>query len=107
MQLSVTVADGVGTVVVDGEIDSTTALELGEGLRRALDDGASNLVVDCTAVTFIDSAGLSALLDAHRRAQTKFGSLVVRRPSPIVHRLLEMTSLTDELSVDEPPGDGD
>ena len=50
------------------------------GLTRRLDDAltrAQRLVVDLTAVTFIDSSGLSALLTASASARAQGGALAL------------------------------
>jgi anti-sigma B factor antagonist len=57
------------TVSVSGEVDSTTA----PGLRNCLLEviarpGTAPIEVDLRGVTFLDSAGLSALATAHRAA---------------------------------------
>jgi anti-sigma B factor antagonist len=57
------------TVVVSGEVDSATA----PGLRNCLVEvigrpGTAPVEVDLRGVTFLDSAGLSALATAHRAA---------------------------------------
>src|ERR1700761_4171996 len=61
VKISNTAAEGTATVVVVGEIDVLSAPEL----RRALDaaPAGDRLVVDLTAVTFLDSAGVRALYD--------------------------------------------
>ena len=46
-------------------------------LGQALDDGAQNLVVDLTGVTFIDSSGLSSLLTASARARDGGGGVAL------------------------------
>ena len=46
-------------------------------LGQALDEGAQNLVVDLTGVTFIDSSGLSSLLTASTRARDVGGTVAL------------------------------
>lgn len=61
-------------VRVRGEIDSSTADDLTAHLTAALalaaDHPARLLVVDLEPVTFFGSAGLNAVLDCHKQAQT-------------------------------------
>lgn len=56
-------------VTAAGEIDLTNAEWLRDALLSALNAGASALVVDLTATTFIDSAGVTALVRASRPAR--------------------------------------
>src|SRR5437879_6230877 len=60
---------GAATVVcVTGEVDSKTAPALREAVDAAIDGGTGLVVVDMTAVGFIDSAGLAALIQCLKRA---------------------------------------
>ena len=47
------------------------------------------IVLDLRGVTFIDSSGVRAILDAHRRCDQMGGSLTATPASPQVQRVLE------------------
>ncbi|MGD0609127.1 MAG: STAS domain-containing protein, partial [Streptosporangiaceae bacterium] len=74
--LTVTVRSERGVVIaaVTGEIDISTVALLRERLFELADDGGM-LIVDLNRVTFIDSAGLGALVSTARRAAEHGGSL--------------------------------
>ncbi len=62
---------GTRIIEVSGELDLATAPTLGQRIRRPLFwEGAERVVVDLSAVAFIDSSGASALLlsVSHARA---------------------------------------
>jgi anti-sigma B factor antagonist len=61
-------SDRTAVVAAAGEIDLTNADGLRDALLSALDDGATELVADLTLTTFLDSAGVTALVKASRRA---------------------------------------
>jgi anti-sigma B factor antagonist len=94
------VVNGDLVVSISGEVDLVTASDLRQALAQAL-ERSSRLVVDVGDVTFIDSTGLSALADAHRRAHDAGGAMILRRPSPMLKRLLQITRLDTLLTVDE------
>ena len=94
-----TVADGRTTVLAEGDIDLTTAGILREAWARALENTAS-VVVDVGDVGFIESTGLSALVWRHQQAQNSGGALRLRRPSPMLCRLLVITALDLILLID-------
>jgi anti-sigma B factor antagonist len=83
------------TVCVSGEVDSTTA----PGLRNCLLEviarpGAGTIEVDLRDVTFLDSAGLSALATAHRAAEAAGRVLQMRcGTTRAVLRPLQITGL--------------
>jgi anti-sigma B factor antagonist len=100
MHLSVSVEGGVGTIRVRGDLDITTAPALRDLALSVLRDGATRLVVDCIDLTFIDSAGLNVLVQAHRAARAQRGTLTIRRPSRMLLSLLEMTDLDGVLTIE-------
>jgi anti-anti-sigma factor len=51
-------------------------------------------------MTFIDSSGLSTLVHVHRQAAERGASMTVRRPTPMLMRLLSITRLETVLVVD-------
>jgi anti-sigma B factor antagonist len=78
-----------------GDVDAYTAPELRAELREATDGGVRVVVVDLADVTFIDSAGLGALVGAHRRMLESDGHLRIVRPPPLVSRAFELTGLDE------------
>ncbi|MBN3932392.1 STAS domain-containing protein [Streptomyces verrucosisporus] len=53
--------DGTPVLVAEGEIDMSNVGEFRAAVDRAAGAGAGRLVVDLTAVDYLDSAGLAAL----------------------------------------------
>jgi anti-anti-sigma factor len=80
---------GDGVVTVRGDIDMGTIGELAEVLGQL----AGTVVLDLEEVTFLDSSGLQGMIDAHQVARERGDDLILRRPSPPVSRVLEMTDL--------------
>jgi anti-sigma B factor antagonist len=84
-----------------GEIDSTSAPVLKDRLDALLDEGATDLVVDLTRVTFLDSAGLCVLAAGYRRASADGRRIRVLASSRAVIRPLQITGLWDLLQVEK------
>ena len=76
-----------------GEIHVSTAPRFSERLNAAIADGKTALVLDFSHVEFIDSTGLSVLLNGLRRLTRRKGSLVLICTNPTVLRLFEITRL--------------
>lgn len=85
-------ASGIVCLAAAGEVDLDTSGVLHEAIRDVLSvDGVTELVVDLDAVTFLDAAGISALLTAQQQAaQSAVGYRIVN-PHGIVHRVLDIT----------------
>jgi anti-sigma B factor antagonist len=71
------VDDATHVVTVTGEIDLFTAPEFKQRVSAPIDAGRTQLIVDLTGTTFIDSSSLGVLIGAHRRLRRLNGSLVV------------------------------
>jgi anti-sigma B factor antagonist len=89
-----------------GEIDSSSAPALRNELDTVLDDAPSEIVLDLCGVTFLDSAGLSVLAAAHRRATTDGVRLRVLVTGRAVVRPLQITGLWQLLQAELVPPDG-
>jgi anti-sigma B factor antagonist len=91
---------GTETVVaLSGELDVASSQGFTEELIRLIDGGTTELVIDLTRLDFIDSTGLSAILQANRKLDGK-GQLVLREPTPLVRQVLEVTGLTGALRIE-------
>lgn len=80
-------------MLVPGELDLTIADGLREALLGVLNAGALGLVVDMTTTTFCDSAGISAITRAVRRAAANDATVRLAVASPAVLRVLELVGI--------------
>jgi anti-sigma B factor antagonist len=87
------VDDRTRVLTAAGEVHVSTAPELAEQLNDALSAGRSRIVLDFSGVEFIDSTGLSVLLNALRRLGRIDGALSLVCTNPTVLRLFEITRL--------------
>jgi anti-sigma B factor antagonist len=87
-------------VTVWGEVDVFTAPQLRACVEEVTDSSQPRVVVDVGGVQFIDSSGIGVLAAALKRLRPAGRDLVVRRPTPQMSKLLEMTGLRDMVTVD-------
>ncbi len=80
-------------VAATGEIDLTNADGLRDALLAALDAGAAGLVADLSTVTFLDSAGVTALVRASRRSRAENVTFRLAVAVPSVRRLLNLVGI--------------
>ncbi|WCB92087.1 hypothetical protein DSM104299_00769 [Baekduia alba] len=80
-------------IAVDGEIHVSTVPEFSGVLAAAVDAGRIAIVLDLSGVMFIDSTGLSVLLNALRRVTRAGGAMALVCQNPTVLRLFEITRL--------------
>jgi anti-anti-sigma factor len=85
------VDDQTRVLAASGEIHVSTAPELAERLSAALAAGKTRLVLDFSEVEFIDSTGLSVLLNTLRSLTRSHGALSLVCTNPTVLRLFQIT----------------
>ena len=89
--------DGTPVLTAAGEIDMSNAAAFAAALADAVDPEGAHLVVDLTAVEYLDSAGLAALFPHAECIQ-----LVV---TPLLEPLLTISGLADLTTVHRPGPD--
>jgi anti-anti-sigma factor len=92
--------DEVPVARVEGEVDASNVQEMGDRLRSLLTNRSLALVVDLTATTYLDSAGLNLLfaLGEELRGRQQRLSLVVAEGSPII-RMVALVGLDKAVPV--------
>ena len=83
---------------ISGEVDISTAPQLRERLQQ-LD--SRSVVVDLSAMTFIDSTGLGVLVGAFKRLRESGGDLVLRAPTRATRKVLELTGLSQVVTIED------
>ena len=86
-------------VVVEGNIDSTSAPELHNQIIDSL-KGIQSLVFDFKKVNYISSAGLRVLLAA-RKAIGGEGQVIIRGPNENVLDVFEMSGFDNILTIEK------
>jgi anti-sigma B factor antagonist len=75
-----------------GEIDLASAPEFHAALRAAVQAGR-HIVVDLSAIAYIDLHGLRAIDDARRQVITQGRRLLVAAPSATLQRIIQLLAL--------------
>ncbi|WP_066370515.1 STAS domain-containing protein [Herbidospora mongoliensis] len=81
-----------------GDIDASNCAELAEAIFEGRQRG-NPLILDFSAVTFLDSSGLHVLLNAHDGAAHGKHNFSLAAPHPRVTRLLQITGVLHHLQV--------
>ena len=91
--------DGAHVVRVRGEIHVSTAPEFTQRLTAAIESGKTAIVLDMSGVEFIDSTGLSVLLNGLRLVTQMHGRMAIVCSNPTVLRLFQITSLDETFDI--------
>ncbi len=96
--------DGKLVVSVAGELDLSTAQELAHRIDERLGDGATNVMLDLSELTFMDSSGLRLLIELHQRAEQDSWELNLIAPKlESARAVLRMTGADVALPFEGPP----
>src|SRR5262245_32020785 len=96
MQVEKRVVGDVAILAVTGEITlkkNGDAL-LNDNMKSLIQQGHTKVLLDLAGVSYVDSAGLGELVQAHSTVRNHGGSLKVFRPTPRLRELLVLTRLT-------------
>src|SRR2546428_537100 len=88
------VAGTLPCLEVAGDIDVRTAPRLRSALHSLIDAGHNSLVLDFTAVTYIDSSGMGVLVGALKRVREHRGRIRLICQSVAIQKLFRITGLT-------------
>jgi anti-anti-sigma factor len=88
------------TVAVSGDVDGDTAPVLRDRLVDVLEgQGNRSVSVDLSGMTFIDSSGLSVLVDMHRRAAERGADFVLRNARATTMRVFDIVGMSEILTI--------
>lgn len=97
--------DGYSVIEVTGEVDVHTAPDLDAKLTEVVAGGSNALIVDLSAVEFMDSTGLGVLVKALKHVRENGGSLAVVTATDRISKVFRITGLDAAIglydSVDE------
>jgi anti-sigma B factor antagonist len=87
---------GVPIIAVSGELDISNAGALEQAVASVAGQRPERLIFDLSDLRFMDSAGIAVLIGAAAGVEV----VQISHPSPAVRRVLELTGLTDVLSIE-------
>ncbi len=85
-------------IALEGRLDTMTSPELEAELNDSLKN-ADSLVLNCSKLDYISSAGLRVLLSAHKAMSTKGGMKVIN-VNEIVREVFDVTGFADILTIE-------
>lgn len=95
-------ADERSVVRLAGELDLSTVPMFVATVDDLLDTGATEVELDMTDLSFIDSSGVGAYVAAHRRARERGTRLWVGERSALVGRVLQISGVEEALAAENP-----
>ena len=91
---------GAALVTLGGELEFGTAASVRATFSDLAQQGDGAVVVDLAAVRFIDSSGLSLLVQAKQRFSAQGRRFELRHPTERVSRVIETSGLAEVFALD-------
>lgn len=84
----------LGVIRIRGELDLSQVPELAAAVHAAYADSPGEIVIDCAALTYLDSSGIYLIAEARGRLAAEGRPLVLRNVNGAPRRALELCDLT-------------
>ena len=98
MLIEKTISGATATLKIIGRVDTTTAPKLDAAIDSCA-AGIKELVLDCSALEYVSSAGLRVILKAQKMMRAQ-GSMKLTHVNEIVMEVLDMTGFADLLTIE-------
>jgi anti-anti-sigma factor len=92
-------ANGATIVTLSGELGIDGVTQLQDVLTALIDLAHTRVVIDLAPLTFCDSIGLSAFVDAHNRCTQHGGYVRLAAPAPFLVRILAVVGLLGRVPI--------
>ena len=98
MKIAFTENNGTLTVALDGRLDTTTAPELEATIDGCIAD-VKELVLDCSALEYVSSAGLRVILKAQKLMNAR-GNMKLTHVNETIMEVFDITGFADILTIE-------
>lgn len=94
IQVATRLSGGVSIITPTGAMTTGSGCEqIRETLMRQYETGSHHLLIDCSNLTLVDSAGLGEIVAGYSAIARRGGSLKLLHPTPRLRELLKTTRL--------------
>ncbi len=87
----------VGTTIyvgLCGELDESTSFQTRAALDKLIEDlDKTKLVLDMSALKFMDSTGIGVLLGRYKKLKARGVTMLIASPTPTVDKLLSLSGI--------------
>ncbi|PTY05386.1 anti-sigma factor antagonist [Verrucomicrobia bacterium LW23] len=91
MELSESLSGKVLVLSIDGKLDGNTCPRLDAKILELMDRKVRSIVVDCSRLTYVSSAGLRVLLQAAKRLKAVGGTICLSSFQDQVREVFELS----------------
>ena len=100
MKVEITQTDNQVMVTIEGRLDTVTSSDFEKHLTPYYSIQGAQLILDCSAMEYISSAGLRVVLMTHKNITSKGGKFIIRNLSKEVRAVFDMTGFSRILTIE-------
>ena len=93
--------DGTDVIALIGEIDASSSIELDLAIAKSVGEGYNKILVDCSALEYISSAGLGVFMSYVEEFNDKNIRMVLYGMSDKVANTFQILGLNELLNIAE------
>ena len=94
MELKIDKTDDFSVVSINGRIDTTNFNEFEKQIAAVIDQGANNIVLDCSGLNYISSSGLRVFLITQKRLMGSKGKLHLSNMQPTIKEIFDISGFS-------------
>ena len=91
--------DGADVIALVGEIDASSSIELDLAIAKSVGEGFTRILVDCSALEYISSAGLGVFMSYIEEFEDKHIKMVLFGMNEKVANTFEILGLNELLQI--------
>lgn len=88
-------------IKIEGEVDASSSIHLDNAIAKARDEGFNNVLIDCTDLFYISSAGLGVFMSYIEDFQKREKKLVIFGLNEKVRNVFQILGLDQLLTIAE------
>lgn len=85
-------------IKIDGELDTFTSTHADEIITPFIDEG-KNIIIDCTNLSYVNSAGLALLLKYYIQMKRRNRELKIVNPNKFIYEMMDISGVLKLLEV--------
>ncbi|MDD3273599.1 MAG: STAS domain-containing protein [Bacteroidales bacterium] len=84
---------------VEGRIDTTNYGEFESAVNKILENSTPEVVMDCTALSYISSSGLRIFLTIHKKMMGAGGKLILKSLQPSIREIFDISGFSSIFTI--------
>ncbi len=84
---------------INGDVDASSAIQVDEQIRIAIDEKIEHLLIDCEHLDYISSAGLGVFMSYLQELKTKNSKMTLYNMSDKVFKVFEILGLHNLITI--------